>query len=77
MSSAGKHPTLGRRLVLHMVTVLISGWIIASFGIVWVAAHFVQRAFDRVLVEDALLVAERVTADPSAPSGLSLKLTAA
>lgn len=77
MSNAGKHPTLGQRLVLHMVTVLVSGWVIASFGIVWVAAHFMQRAFDRVLVEDALLVADRVTADPSAPSGLALKLTAA
>jgi len=77
VSNARKHPTLGQRLVLHMVAVLAADWIVASFGIVWVAAHFMQRAFDRVLVEDALLVAERVTADPSSASGLSLRLTAA
>lgn len=77
MTAARKLPTLGRRLVLHMVTALVLGWLIASFGIVWVAAHFMQRAYDRGLVEDALLVAERVLADPSTASGLSLKLTAA
>jgi len=58
-----------------MVTALVLGWLIASFGIVWVAAHFMQRAYDRGLVEDALLVAERVLSDPSTASGLSLKLT--
>ena len=77
MSAARRLPTLGRRLVLHMITALVLGWLIASFGIVWVAAHFMQRAYDRGLVEDALLVAERVLADPSSASGLSLKLTPA
>ena len=76
MSAARSLPTLGRRLVLHMVTALVLGWLIASFGIVWVAAHFLQRAYDRGLVEDALLVAERVVEDPGTASGLSLRLTA-
>ncbi len=77
MSPARHLPTLGQRLVLHVVTALVLGWLIASFGIVWVAAHFMQRAYDRGLVEDALLVAERVISDPSNSNGVALRLSAA
>ncbi len=77
MTQTGQLPTLGHRLVLHVVAALVLGWLVASLGIVLVAAHFMQRAYDRVLVEDALLVAERVTSNPSASSGLALGLTAA
>lgn len=76
MSQSNRLPTLGQRLVLHVLAALVVGWLIASFGIVWVAAHFMQRAYDRGLVEDALLVAERVVVDPSSSSGLALKLSA-
>ena len=75
MSSARRLPSLGQRLVRHVVTALVIGWLIASFGIVWVAAHFMQRAYDRVLIEDALLVAERVVSRVDTPSGLALTLT--
>ena len=76
MTQTRRLPTLAQRLVVHVVTALVLGWLIASFGIVWVAAHFMQRAYDRGLVEDALLVAERVIADPANSSGVALKLSA-
>lgn len=39
------------------------------------STHLMQRAYDRGLVEDALLVAERVIRDPKAPGGLALRLS--
>lgn len=75
MSEAGRLPTLSQRLVRHVVGVLLVAWLIAGCGIVWVASHLMQRAYDRALIEDALLVGERVAKSSEAPSGLTLKLS--
>lgn len=75
MSESGRLPTLAQRLVRHVVGVLILAWLVAGCGIVWVASHLMQRAYDRGLVEDALLVAERVVRDSKAPGGMALKLS--
>lgn len=75
MSESGRLPTLAQRLVRHVVGVLVLAWLVAGCGIVWVASHLMQRAYDRGLVEDALLVAERVVRDAKAPGGLALRLT--
>ncbi len=51
-------------------------WLVGSCAAVWIAAHFMQEAYDRSLVEDALLVAERVLPGEPAGGGPRLRLTA-
>lgn len=75
MSSFGRLPTLGERLVLHVVGVLLFAWVIAGCGVVWVASHLMQQAYDRALIEDAMLVAERMEPDPGSPMGAALRIT--
>lgn len=67
-------PTLGQRLLRHVLVPLAVTWVAGTFGSVAVAQLFAERAFDRVLLDDAYLLATHVRREGR--KGLRLDLTA-
>jgi len=64
------------RLLQHILVPLALTWLVSSLVVIAVASHFAQAAFDRSLLDDAYLLASRVSAGlgkNSAP--LELKLS--
>ena len=53
-------PTLGQRLLRHVLVPLAVTWLAGTAGSVLVAQLFAQRAFDRLLLDDAYLLATHV-----------------
>jgi len=64
------------RLLQHILVPLALTWLVSSMVVITVASHFAQKAFDRSLLDDAYLLASRVSVGlgkDSAP--LELKLS--
>lgn len=64
------------RLLQHILVPLALTWLVSSLVVIAVASHFAQKAFDRSLLDDAYLLASRVSmglGKDSAP--LELKLS--
>lgn len=53
-------PTLGQRLLRHVLLPLGITWVAGTIGSGFVAQLFAQRAFDRLLLDDAFLLATHV-----------------
>lgn len=65
-------PTLGQRLLRHVLLPLGITWVAGTLGSGLVAQLFAQRAFDRLLLDDAYLLATHMRLGPQ---GLRLGLT--
>ncbi len=66
-------PTLGQRLLRHVLVPLGFTWLLGTVATVAVAQIFAEQAFDRSLLDDAYLLGTHVYPDGS--GGLQLNLT--
>lgn len=53
-------PSLRRRIAQHVLVPLVATWALGTAGMVGIAEHFVGRAFDRSLLDDAYALATHV-----------------
>jgi two-component system sensor histidine kinase TctE len=53
--------SLRTRLLQHILVPVALTWLLASLLVILVASHFAQKAFDRSLLDDAYLLASRVS----------------
>ena len=53
--------SLRTRLLQHILLPVALTWLLASLVVISVASHFAQKAFDRSLLDDAYLLASRVS----------------
>jgi two-component system sensor histidine kinase TctE len=53
--------SLRTRLLQHILLPVALTWLLASLVVIAVASHFAQKAFDRSLLDDAYLLASRVS----------------
>ncbi|MEJ6002937.1 sensor histidine kinase [Paucibacter soli] len=60
--SSSNKPPLRRRLLRHVLGPLLLTWALGSLLALWVASYFTQRAFDRAMLDDALLLARHLEA---------------
>jgi len=58
--SSSSKPPLRRRLLRHVLGPLMLTWALGSLLALWVASYFTQRAFDRSMLDDALLLARHL-----------------
>jgi two-component system sensor histidine kinase TctE len=59
-ASSSSKPPLRRRLLRHVLGPLLLTWALGSLLALWVASYFTQRAFDRSMLDDALLLARHL-----------------
>ena len=60
MTDAARYPSLGARMLRHVLVPLAVTWLLGSAVALGVAHFFTQRAFDRSLLDDAYLLASNV-----------------
>lgn len=53
-------PSLRRRLLRHIMLPLAITWLAATLLTTWIANHFVQQAYDRSLLDDALSLSAHI-----------------
>lgn len=62
-----RKPPLRRRLLRHVLGPLLLTWALGSLMALWVASYFTQRAFDRSMLDDALLLSTHLEAGGDGP----------
>nr|WP_276598100.1 sensor histidine kinase [Roseateles koreensis] len=65
---AGRRPSLRLRLLRHVMLPLLLTWALGSAVALGVASFFTQRAFDRAMLDDALLLASRLEMRDGVPT---------
>ena len=61
-----RKPSLNSRLLRHVMLPLASTWALGTLIVIAVSQHFAGKAFDRAQLDDAYLVASRVTLSDAA-----------